>query len=103
MIRRPPRSTLFPYTTLFRSREASGLGVDLGSLQLSGEVHVDHFGLRVKIVDLPSALAMPIAGLFHAAERQVGLGADGRSVHVRDPGVELAHREIGRASCRERV
>src|SRR5258707_10743307 len=23
MIRRPPRSTLFPYTTLFRSREAS--------------------------------------------------------------------------------
>src|SRR5256886_14780323 len=26
MIRRPPRSTLFPYTTLFRSREA-GVGV----------------------------------------------------------------------------
>src|SRR3712207_6940825 len=26
MIRRPPRSTLFPYTTLFRSQEAVGLG-----------------------------------------------------------------------------
>src|SRR5258707_11910761 len=26
MIRRPPRSTLFPYTTLFRS---AGLGIDL--------------------------------------------------------------------------
>src|SRR5687767_15292500 len=25
MIRRPPRSTLFPYTTLFRSRGAAGL------------------------------------------------------------------------------
>src|SRR2546425_6682018 len=25
MIRRPPRSTLFPYTTLFRSRPAHGL------------------------------------------------------------------------------
>src|SRR5258708_33291892 len=25
MIRRPPRSTLFPYTTLFRSRAAAGL------------------------------------------------------------------------------
>src|SRR2546430_8431536 len=25
MIRRPPRSTLFPYTTLFRSREHVGL------------------------------------------------------------------------------
>src|SRR3989449_1530255 len=27
MIRRPPRSTLFPYTTLFRSREASPIRV----------------------------------------------------------------------------
>src|SRR3989442_10145449 len=26
MIRRPPRSTLFPYTTLFRSRNPSGNG-----------------------------------------------------------------------------
>src|SRR2546428_4911405 len=26
MIRRPPRSTLFPYTTLFRSRSVSRLG-----------------------------------------------------------------------------
>src|SRR2546422_8184123 len=25
MIRRPPRSTLFPYTTLFRSRAVSGI------------------------------------------------------------------------------
>src|SRR3712207_7492342 len=39
MIRRPPRSTLFPYTTLFRSAAATasslsippGAGVDLGS------------------------------------------------------------------------
>src|ERR1017187_7625708 len=28
MIRRPPRSTLFPYTTLFRSGIAHGLGAD---------------------------------------------------------------------------
>src|SRR3712207_9333221 len=27
MIRRPPRSTLFPYTTLFRSRGVSEVGV----------------------------------------------------------------------------
>src|SRR2546430_10420303 len=26
MIRRPPRSTLFPYTTLFRSKRASRIG-----------------------------------------------------------------------------
>src|SRR2546422_5259086 len=28
MIRRPPRSTLFPYTTLFRSHSAAGQGRD---------------------------------------------------------------------------
>src|SRR5258708_21659072 len=27
MIRRPPRSTLFPYTTLFRSLRAGGAGI----------------------------------------------------------------------------
>src|SRR6266568_562666 len=29
MIRRPPRSTLFPYTTLFRSRGGLGVALDL--------------------------------------------------------------------------
>src|SRR2546422_7749414 len=34
MIRRPPRSTLFPYTTLFRSRRAGGLGGLAGAAQV---------------------------------------------------------------------
>src|SRR2546426_7280020 len=40
MIRRPPRSTLFPYTTLFRSPEH---GVDLGPQHQSkrGKPHPD--------------------------------------------------------------
>src|SRR3712207_7726490 len=33
MIRRPPRSTLFPYTTLFRSEEARGH-------EHAGEIHL---------------------------------------------------------------
>src|SRR3712207_8349385 len=47
MIRRPPRSTLFPYTTLFRSDElgeglalaelAPGVGVGLGALGDPGD------------------------------------------------------------------
>src|SRR5438105_9985042 len=36
MIRRPPRSTLFPYTTLFRSRRISFLFVLCGFLVSSG-------------------------------------------------------------------
>src|SRR3712207_7305214 len=39
MIRRPPRSTLFPYTTLFRSQAADdGGGGDPVPLPLGGEV-----------------------------------------------------------------
>src|SRR3712207_8986834 len=29
MIRRPPRSTLFPYTTLFRSKEVLKIGINI--------------------------------------------------------------------------
>src|SRR5438876_2359181 len=32
MLRRPPRSTLFPYTTLFRSRALTALGAALGAM-----------------------------------------------------------------------
>src|SRR4026209_3062628 len=40
MIRRPPRSTLFPYTTLFRSRDAlSGRIAELGA-----EISADYQG-----------------------------------------------------------
>src|SRR5690242_20810919 len=40
MIRRPPRSTLFPYTTLFRS----------GNLSLGNEV-LGGLGMRLRLVD----------------------------------------------------
>src|SRR5256885_9852175 len=36
MIRRPPRSTLFPYTTLFRSDLLIGQGQPVGQLLLDG-------------------------------------------------------------------
>src|SRR3712207_8642439 len=42
MIRRPPRSTLFPYTTLFRSRFGElqrGDGVTTDDLERQTEVH----------------------------------------------------------------
>src|SRR4051812_49922582 len=59
MIRRPPRSTLFPYTTLFRSlvdgNELLGLGLRLGGirfgvaqdpLDLAARDHQDRLGGR---------------------------------------------------------
>src|SRR2546426_7286693 len=42
MIRRPPRSTLFPYTTLFRSRR------DLRGLRCAGRNRHDHRAFQVR-------------------------------------------------------
>src|SRR3712207_7171074 len=41
MIRRPPRSTLFPYTTLFRSLDKGGgiVAVDDPVVEGGGEIH----------------------------------------------------------------
>src|SRR3712207_9219148 len=39
MIRRPPRSTLFPYTTLFRSDAFQDIEVGTGVLDLNGLLH----------------------------------------------------------------
>src|SRR2546426_9332621 len=52
MIRRPPRSTLFPYTTLFRSHHLRGLGRRVGHLLL-GEDEEVLVGPRTDAVALP--------------------------------------------------
>src|SRR3712207_7273601 len=41
MIRRPPRSTLFPYTTLFRSRRAARVGLRRMAGGRAGRAAVD--------------------------------------------------------------
>src|SRR3712207_8144390 len=68
MIRRPPRSTLFPYTTLFRScalmrvRLALATAVSLLALPataLAGHVYLDHPGAAF-------APAAPLSSAFNA-------------------------------------
>src|SRR3712207_8013937 len=46
MIRRPPRSTLFPYTTLFRSRLEEGQESEI-AYQLDGTSTDNHIALEV--------------------------------------------------------
>src|SRR3989441_9713728 len=59
MIRRPPRSTLFPYTTLFRSRDAAE----------------DLFGATENLASLRVAKLAPLAvgGQLHASDEPVAL------------------------------
>src|SRR3712207_8151831 len=51
MIRRPPRSTLFPYTTLFRSArvEHRGEGLVHGLLAAVGYQHVGRGDLQARV------------------------------------------------------
>src|SRR3712207_8646200 len=53
MIRRPPRSTLFPYTTLFRSGEEVGTVEDLYILEDAQAVHLIKVDLEGRHVLVP--------------------------------------------------
>src|SRR2546429_8678855 len=89
MIRRPPRSTLFPYTTLFRS-----VVVDAGDAveplrQREQELLVASGGCRRLILELPVAapehaadLVEPDRALRHLLERLELLGGVGADVVV---------------------
>src|SRR3712207_8932245 len=73
MIRRPPRSTLFPYTTLFRSVHE----LHSGAGQLRGGQRV---GRRQRaVVDLLRQLAGGGLGVLGAAEADRGRGELARS------------------------
>src|SRR2546427_12668896 len=57
MIRRPPRSTLFPYTTLFRSRIGQILAVtftDAATQELRKRIR-ERLALAARLVDLEPA------------------------------------------------
>src|SRR2546427_3611894 len=53
MIRRPPRSTLFPYTTLFRSyvlpRQVAGVGAEVAIMRVDTEGHASPFGRMIAL------------------------------------------------------
>src|SRR5256885_8651912 len=63
MIRRPPRSTLFPYTTLFRSHHLDGAAP--AHLHMLGQVHLAHPALAQlpeHVVAIGDDLADQVAG-----------------------------------------
>src|SRR2546430_17176771 len=97
MIRRPPRSTLFPYTTLFRSRKREGMG--LGDVKMMAMVGA-FVGLRGTFwTILLGSLLGSVIGLSVVA----GLYLSGWKRGLAERGSRRGLGKIGRASCRERV
>src|SRR5256885_16807419 len=99
MIRRPPRSTLFPYTTLFRSQvpahqvhelsDADGAGV-----AVAADADRDELLVREHRAG---------ADRRHAAVDGVEAVRAAEEVRGTLAGAADARQQIGRASCRERV
>src|SRR5256885_14547482 len=88
MIRRPPRSTLFPYTTLFRSaslHEAIATQVDLG----------DRHGLVTTLIELgdPKLLGLASTLVEEESPQQGELEAAGARVRAAvGAGVDAAYK-----------
>src|SRR3712207_9276311 len=104
MIRRPPRSTLFPYTTLFRSKDRALVRrfqkIDVNEPNLEDAVKILQ-GLKTNYEKHHKVRYTP-----EAIRAAVELSA--KYIHDRklpDKAIDVIDEvgEIGRASCRERV
>src|SRR2546426_11692565 len=67
MIRRPPRSTLFPYTTLFRSEDSAAVAKDV----VANDTDVDNANTDLHVN----------AGSLSATNGTATLDVDGRTIH----------------------
>src|SRR5260370_35951339 len=108
MIRRPPRSTLFPYTTLFRSGDrvqGAGGGV-VGGGEAGQVLGRDRDGRRAAAAAVPvvegavagdgggpaaEAVVVAVEGVQVAGDLPPGLGRDVLGV-VADQGVQVAQQ-----------
>src|SRR3712207_9091180 len=127
MIRRPPRSTLFPYTTLFRSLDPEqlvpleGFGEKsaenlIRAIQRSKEQPFSRVLYALGIRHVGAVTAELIAGRFGGEDLMGGISVE-QLAEIKGVGKVVAQAvvehyslednrdlvEIGRASCRERV
>src|SRR2546427_705642 len=91
MIRRPPRSTLFPYTTLFRSPVRGRRARPAQALAVAGHASGLLLGLRPAVCGLRD---LPVAGDWPGAGPRPGTGAGADQLPVAQPD----HR-FGRAAA----
>src|SRR5260370_35378861 len=92
MIRRPPRSPLFPYTTLFRS-QSGGLELRRVHLLVRGARRMDHQGLGVADVGEVAREPQAFDELFSRRAPALDAAADDRTPALGHQG--LADRKTG--------
>src|SRR5256885_12816401 len=78
MIRRPPRSTLFPYTTLFRSGVA---------------MRIEEIARVIQLSIAPVFLITGISGLLGVLSGRLGRTIDRARVLAKEPDVRQHHQE----------
>src|SRR3712207_9445391 len=114
MIRRPPRSTLFPYTTLFRS----GACVEQCPVDIEHVDHIDDMRRYQVLIEsnFPSEAGVMLRNLENRGNPW-GVSPSTREDWMKELDFEVRQAdgplpldvqylfwvEIGRASCRERV
>src|SRR2546430_11297316 len=100
MIRRPPRSTLFPYTTLFRSQVArrDNLVDEAGAIRLLSVDHVarEDQAERIAFADQPG---QPLRAPIARGDAELDLGLAELGGFARDPQV-ARHGELAAAAQR---
>src|SRR5256885_15050203 len=100
MIRRPPRSTLFPYTTLFRSVsfiQSNYMGFGSGVVVPGTGISLQNRGHGFTTQAGHANEVAPRKRPSHTIIPAFAMNADGT------PQMAFGVMEIGRASCRERV
>src|SRR3712207_8362342 len=86
MIRRPPRSTLFPYTTLFRS------GGDVGVYDVEVEGEVDPLEVR-EVPEGAAHYARDPVGVYllHRVDADAGLEEDRKSTRLNSSHANISY------------
>src|ERR1043165_10061510 len=81
MIRRPPRSTLFPYTTLFRSRRVIAIEIEMPDRRRARRLHPDRSEEHTSELQSRGLISYAVfclkKELNNAAQANGGLVADG--------------------------
>src|SRR3989442_3758432 len=91
MIRRPPRSTLFPYTTLFRSLDFLEVDVEVGedrggdALAFADQAQQDVLGPDVLVMQAGGFLPRHLQNLAHPIPEVVAVHLPPRPTPPRSP------------------